>query len=160
MPKKAGKLTIYQEESKMTATLTLNDLTIEQASAVLTLLDEMKNCTITPEEARNGVELFPAPAPAPAPAPVQTAAIPTTTPAPVQTAAIPAAAPAPRPAQTAPQTYTVQQLGQAARPLMENGRQQELIGLLAEFGVQSVAALPENRRADFAARLRAMGGLI
>jgi hypothetical protein len=160
MPKKAGKLTIYQEESKMTATLTLNDLTIEQASAVLTLLDEMKNCTITPEEARNGVELFPAPAPAPAPAPVQTAAIPTTTPAPVQTAAIPAAAPAPLPAQTAPQTYTVQQLGQAARPLMENGRQQELIGLLAEFGVQSVAALPENRRADFAARLRAMGGLI
>ena len=147
MPKKAGKITIYQEESKMTATLTLNDLTIEQASAVLTLLDEMKNCTITPEEARNGVELFPAPAPAPAPAPVQTAAI-------------PAAAPAPLPAQTAPQTYTVQQLGQAARPLMENGRQQELIGLLTEFGVQSVAALPENRRADFAARLRAMGGLI
>lgn len=127
----------------MTATLTLNDLTIEQASAVLTLLDEMKNCTITPEEARNGVELFPAPAPAP-----------------VQTAAIPAAAPAPLPAQTAPQTYTVQQLGQAARPLMENGRQQELIGLLAEFGVRSVAELPENRRADFAARLRAMGGLI
>ena len=147
MPKKAGKLTIYQEESKMTATLTLNDLTIEQASAVLTLLDEMKNCTITPEEARNGVELFPAPAPAPAPAPVQTAAIPTTTHAPL-------------PTQTAPQTYTVQQLGQAARPLMENGRQQELIGLLAEFGVQSVAALPENRRADFAVRLRAMGGLI
>jgi hypothetical protein len=162
----------------MTATLTLNDLTIEQASAVLTLLDEMKNCTITPEEARNGVELFPTPVqtaaiptttpapvqtaaiPAAAPAPVQTAAIPTTTPAPVQTAAIPAAAPAPLPTQTAPQTYTVQQLGQAARPLMENGRQQELIGLLAEFGVQSVAALPENRRADFAARLRAMGGMI
>ena len=154
MPKKAGKLTIFKEENTMTATLTLNDLTIEQASAVLTLLDEMKNCTITPEEARNGVELFPAPAP------VQTAAIPTTTPAPVQTAAIPAAAPAPLPAQTAPQTYTVQQLGQAARPLMENGRQQELIGLLAEFGARSVAELPENRRADFAARLRAMGGLI
>lgn len=66
MPKKAGKLTIYQEESKMTATLTLNDLTIEQASAVLTLLDEMKNCTITPEEARNGVEIFAPPTPAPA----------------------------------------------------------------------------------------------
>ena len=147
MPNKAGKLTIFKEENTMTATHTNNDLTIEQASAVLTLLDEMKNCTITPEEARNGVELFPAPAPAPAPAPVQTAAI-------------PAAAPAPLPTQTAPQTYTVQQLGQAARPLMENGRQQELIGLLAEFGVQSVTALPENRRADFAARLRAMGGLI
>lgn len=48
----------------MTATLTLNDLTIEQASAVLTLLDEMKNCTITPEEARNGVEIFAPPTPA------------------------------------------------------------------------------------------------
>lgn len=145
MPHKAGKLTIYQEESTMTATLTLNDMTIEQASAVLSLVEEMQKADkpVTPEEARNGVELFPAPAPAP-----------------VQTAAIPAAAPAPLPAQTAPQTYTVQQLGQAARPLMENGRQQELIGLLAEFGVQSVAALPENRRADFAARLRAMGGLI
>ena len=149
MPHKAGKLIL--EESTMTATLTLNDMTIEQAGAVLTLVEELEkeNKAIAPEEARNGVELFPAPALVPAP-----------TPAPVQTAAIPAAAPAPLPAQTAPQTYTVQQLGQAARPLMENGRQPELIALLAEFGVQSVAALPENRRADFAARLRAMGGLI
>ncbi len=157
MPHKAGKLTIYQEETTMTATLTLNDMTIEQAGAVLSLAAELEkeNKAITPEEARNGVELFPAPAPAPAPAPVQTAAIPAAAPAP-----LPVQTPAAVPAQTAPQTYTVQQLGQAARPLMENGRQQELIGLLTEFGVQSVAALPENRRADFAARLRAMGGLI
>ena len=143
----------------MTATLTLNDMTIEQASAVLSLVEEMQKADkpVTPEEAREGVEIFAAPTPAPAP--VQTAAIPAAAPAPlpVQT---PAAVPAAVPAQTAPQTYTVQQLGQAARPLMENGRQQELIGLLAEFGVQSVTALPENRRADFAARLRAMGGLI
>lgn len=41
MPKKAGKLTL--EESKMTATLTLNDMTIEQAGAVLSLLNEMQN---------------------------------------------------------------------------------------------------------------------
>ena len=59
-----------------------------------------------------------------------------------------------------PQTYSVQDLGLAARPLMENGRQQELIALLAEFGVPSVAAIPEDRRADFAARLRALGGQI
>lgn len=159
MPRSAGKLTIYQEENTMTATLTLNDLTIEQASAVLTLLEEMKNCTITPEQAQEGVPL---PDP-PAPAPVQPAPIPTTTPAPVQPAMIPAApAPIPTaiPAQTTAPVYTVQQLGAAARPLMEQGRQQELVNLLAEFGVQSVAALPENRRADFAARLRTMGGLI
>lgn len=40
MPKKAGKLTL--EESKMTATLTLNDMTIEQAGAVLSLLKKMQ----------------------------------------------------------------------------------------------------------------------
>jgi hypothetical protein len=59
-----------------------------------------------------------------------------------------------------PQTYSVQDLGLAARPLMENGRQQELIALLTEFGVPSVAHIPENRRADFAARLRSLGGQI
>lgn len=157
MPKKAGKLTL--EESKMTATLTLNDMTIEQAGAVLSLLEKMQGAgrtdngiakadTAAPDD---GIPLFedtPSAASIPAAAP---ASVPVQTPAPV---------PAAVPAQTAPQTYTVQQLGQAARPLMENGRQQELIGLLTEFGVQSVAALPENRRADFAARLRAMGGLI
>ena len=36
MPKKAGKLTL--EESKMTVDLTLNDMTIENANAVLALL--------------------------------------------------------------------------------------------------------------------------
>lgn len=72
----------------------------------------------------------------------------------------PAQTPVQMPAQTAPQTYTVQQLGLAARPLMEQGRQQELLALMAEFGVPSIAALPEGSRADFAARLRAMGGQI
>jgi hypothetical protein len=77
-----------------------------------------------------------------------------------QPVAVPVQTPAPMPTQTAPQTYSVTDLGLAARPLMENGRQQELIALLTEFGVPSVAAIPENRRADFAARLRALGGQI
>ncbi|WP_295089914.1 hypothetical protein [uncultured Ruminococcus sp.] len=64
------------------------------------------------------------------------------------------------PVQTAPQTYTVQELGLAARPLVEMGRQADLMQLLAEFGAPSVADLPENQRAAFAARLRAMGGQI
>ena len=60
MPQKAGKLTIYQEESTMTATLTLNDMTIEQAGAVLSLVEEMQKADkpVTPEEAREGVEIF------------------------------------------------------------------------------------------------------
>ena len=60
MPHKAGKLTIYQEETTMTATLTLNDMTIEQASAVLSLVEEMQKADkpVTPEEAHEGVEIF------------------------------------------------------------------------------------------------------
>lgn len=66
MPHKAGKLTIYQEETTMTATLTLNDMTIEQAGAVLSLVEELEkeNKAITPEEAREGVEIFAPPTPA------------------------------------------------------------------------------------------------
>lgn len=68
-------------------------------------------------------------------------------------------APVPLPQASAP-TYSVQQLSLAARPLVEMGRQQELMGLLAEFGAPSVAELPENQRGAFAAKLRAMGGQI
>lgn len=61
--------------------------------------------------------------------------------------------------QTTP-AYSAQQLSLAARPIMESGRRQELEALLTEFGVKSLTAIPEERRADFAARLRAMGGQI
>ena len=103
-------------------------------------------------------QMFPAmPTATPAPMPQQTP-MPT-----MPQAQIPAAQPMqpPAPMPTAqPQTYTVEQLGLAARPLVESGRREELVALLAEFGVPSVAALPEDRRADFAARLRALGGQI
>ena len=57
--------------------------------------------------------------------------------------------------------YTVQDLCLAARPLMEAGKQSELQALLAEFDAPSgINAIPENRRSEFAARLRAMGGQI
>jgi hypothetical protein len=88
-------------------------------------------------------------------APVQ----PSQTPPPMPASAQPIT-PQQMPVQTAPQTYTAEQLGLAARPLVESGRREELVALLAEFGVPSVVAIPENRRADFAARLRAMGGQI
>ena len=62
MPHKAGKLIL--EESTMTATLTLNDMTIEQAGAVLSLVEEMQKADkpVTPEEAHEGVEIFAPPA--------------------------------------------------------------------------------------------------
>lgn len=148
------------ETQKIQATITLT-LTTEQLLSLLNAAPEQVQTTApTPAPAQMFPPMAAAPAPmpqmqaAPAPMPVQ----PTATPAPILQAQ---PAPAPMPTQTAaPQTYSVTDLGLAARPLMENGRQQELIALLAEFGVQSVAAIPENRRADFAARLRALGGQI
>lgn len=97
--------------------------------------------------------------------PVVPAAAPTPA-AVAQMFAQPAPAPAPQqapptiPAQTAPAAYTTQQLSVAARPLVEMGRQQELMQLLAKYSAASVADLPENQRAAFAADLRAMGGQI
>ena len=138
------------ETQKIQATITLT-LTQEQ---LLTLLNA------APAQVQTTAPT-PAPTPAQAPAPAQMFAQPVAAPMPqAQPMAQPVQTPAPMPTQTAPQTYSVTDLGLAARPLMENGRQQELIALLAEFGVQSVAAIPENRRADFAARLRALGGQI
>lgn len=133
------------ETQKIQATITLT-LTTEQLLSLLNAAPAQVQTT--------------APAPMPQPTPAQM--FPPMQTAPMQTAPMPAQpAPAPMPTQTAaPQTYSVADLGLAARPLMENGRQQELIALLTEFGVPSVAAIPENRRADFAARLRALGGQI
>lgn len=138
----------------MNVSITLNEMTVEHANAVLALLAELngvKPQNEEPAQPQEGVPLFEAPVTVPAAAPIP----------PTPAAAIPAVAQTTAiPAQTAAPVYTVQQLGQAARPLMEQGRQPELINLLAEFGVRSVAELPENRRADFAARLRALGGAI
>lgn len=145
------------ETNTIQATFTLT-LTKEQLLSILGA-----TAPAAPEQ-QIPVQIQPAPAPvpvqtAPAPMPVQTAT------APIQPAAVPVPSsipvqPAPMPVQTAQQTYSVQDLMLAARPLVENKRQQELLALLSEFGVSAVTAIPENRRAEFAARLRALGGQI
>lgn len=50
----------------MTATLTLNDMTIEQAGAVLSLVEEMQKAekSAAAEQAQEGVEIFAPPTPA------------------------------------------------------------------------------------------------
>ena len=156
------------ETNTIQATFTLT-LTKEQ---LLSILDAA--APAAPEQ-QIPVQIQPAAVPAPAPAPVQTAPMPMqtapapmpvqTATAPIQPAAVPVPSsipvqPAPMPVQTAQQTYSAQDLMLAARPLVENKRQQELLALLAEFGVSAVTAIPENRRAEFAARLRALGGQI
>jgi hypothetical protein len=87
--------------------------------------------------------------PAPTPAPPVAS--------PVYAAPAPVQAP---PLQTAGPSYTVEQLGVAAMPLMDAGRQGELLQLLAHFGVQSVQELPKERYAEFAMALRQLGAKI
>ena len=68
------------------------------------------------------------------------------------------------PVQTAPvaqpQTYTIEQIQTACAPLMDAGKQQELVGLLAQFGVQSLPQLPKEQYGAFATALRGLGANI
>ena len=82
-------------------------------------------------------------------------AVPVNTAVPVQQEPLPTGIP------TQVRAYSVNDLAIACRPLMEAGKQPELQALLAEFGAPAgLASVPENRRAEFAGRLRQMGGQI
>ena len=87
-------------------------------------------------------------------APVQPAA-PTT---PVQAAATMAPVQATVP--TTSVTYTPDDLARAAFALMDSGRQQELIGLLQQFGVNAIPELKPEQFGAFATALRGMGAQI
>ena len=69
-------------------------------------------------------------------------------------------APVQQPVQTAAPTYTLDELSMAAAPLMDAGRQQELMDLVARFGIVSLPELPPERFGEFATALRAMGAQI
>ena len=90
----------------------------------------------------------PVAAPAPAPAPVQIPPV--------------AAVPAPEPQAVAPTglTYTLEQISNAAAPLMDAGRIQDLFNLLQKFGVQAVTQLKPELYGQFATELRALGAKI
>lgn len=92
--------------------------------------------------------------PATAPVAPQNVAAPTQmaapTQAPIMGAAIPVAAP----------TFSMEQLAVAATQLVDAGRRQELVNLLAQFGVQALTTLPKEQYGNFATQLRAMGAKI
>lgn len=80
--------------------------------------------------------------------------------APATTYAVPTAMPVnPTPAApvAAAPTYAMEDLARAASQLMDAGRQQDLLGLLAQFGVQALTQLPKERYGEFATALRQMG---
>lgn len=57
-------------------------------------------------------------------------------------------------------TYSLDQLAQAGTQLVDAGRRDELVGLLASFGVQALTQLPKEQYGNFATQLRAMGAKI
>ena len=95
-----------------------------------------------------------APTPA-APAPMQTTA---TVPAPVQ--AVPTA-----PVQAAPvaaPTYSIEDIARAGAMLAQQGPEKlaQLNGLLQQFGIPSVTALPKEQMGAFVTAMRGLGAVI
>ena len=129
--------------------------------------------TPTPDElagahAADPVPPVATPAPAapvnPTPAAAAPVAAPIAPTAPVPTNAAPVAptapvAPAPAVPVTAP-TYTLDQISRAGAALVDAGKMDALLGLLARFGVAAVTQLRPDQFGVFATELRALGAQI
>lgn len=61
---------------------------------------------------------------------------------------------------TAERTYSLEELSLAGVSLVDQGKKDALISLLAEFNVQAVTQLPVSNYGAFATKLRAMGAKI
>lgn len=122
--------------------------------------------TLTPDEPRGipaEAPVAPVAAPAPAapvnPTPAPVAAVPTA-PVPTEQPAVPVAqAPAPAVPVTAP-TYTLDQIARAGASLVDAGKMEQLLALLAKYGVAAVTQLQPDQFGVFATELRALGAQI
>lgn len=74
----------------------------------------------------------------------------------------PAAPPAPQAGAvpTSTPSYTMEQLGVAAQPLVDAGRGPELVGWLQQHGVSALTQLPKEQYGEFATFLRSLGASI
>lgn len=86
------------------------------------------------------------------------------TPQAVQYAPTPVQQSIPMPAPVVPTTtapsFTIDQLAVAATQLMDAGQQPALLGLLGQFGVNALTALPKEQYGSFATALRQLGAKI
>lgn len=127
---------------------------------------------LTPDEPRPGASAAPAvpqAAPATPAAPVTPPAAPVApvapavplagAPAPVAAPAAPPAAPAPAVPVSAP-TYTLDQISHAGASLVDAGKMEPLLALLAKYGVAAVTQLAPEQYGAFATELRALGAQI
>lgn len=91
----------------------------------------------------------------PTPAPVAT---PTPAPAPVALAQTAAPTnPAPAVPVTTAHTYTLDQIAKAGASLVDAGKMEQLLALLAKYGVQAVTQLQPDQYGVFATELRTLG---
>lgn len=144
---------------------------IEVDAAVLKAIDKL---TTAPEKSAVNISV-PQDTPAPVapvatpvtPAPVPPVATPPTTVVPTQPTPAPAPAapaqtaaptnPAPAvPVTTAP-TYTLDQIAKAGASLVDAGKMEQLLALLAKYGVQAVTQLQPDQYGVFATELRTLG---
>lgn len=122
--------------------------------------------TLTPDEPRGipaAAPVAPVAAPAPAapvnPTPAPVAPVAPTAPVPTEQPAAPVAqAPAAVPV-TAP-TYTLDQIARAGASLVDAGKMEQLLALLARYGVAAVTQLQPDQFGVFATELRALGAQI
>lgn len=66
----------------------------------------------------------------------------------------------PAPLPTAASSYSMDQLAVAATQLMDAGKRNELLQLLASFGVNALTELPKEQYGNFATQLRGLGAKI
>ncbi len=74
--------------------------------------------------------------------------------------AVPAAPPAPAVPVAGAPAYTLDQLAKAGAALVDAGKMESLMALLAKYGVQAVTQLPPAQYGAFATELRALGAQI
>lgn len=111
-----------------------------------------------PDPVEQTAPMPPAQQPAPRPDPEPAAPAPPQAPTPPeQSPQTPPVTPA---VPTSQQTYSLDDLARAGMTLMDSGRQADLQGLLKQFGVEALPALPQDQYGAFATALRGLGAQI
>lgn len=128
---------------KLTTALEKNavNISVPQDTPAPVLPVTMPPATVVPTQPTPAPVATTTPAPAPA-APAQTVA--PTNPAPTV------------PVTTAP-TYTLDQIAKAGASLVDAGKMEQLLALLAKYGVQAVTQLQPDQYGVFATELRTLG---
>ena len=114
------------------------------------------------EKSVQSAVVAPAAAPVAPAVPIQSVPVTPVVPVPTQMPVVQSVptAPVQTPVPTTSVTYTPDDLARAAFALMDSGRQQELIGLLQQFGVNAIPELKPEQYGAFATALRGMGAQI